>query len=396
MLKVDERPPPLEPPDGRRRHGVAGREQHIVILQYAVHPTRQRALARERALEQRPRNQPSQAPDRAGAPFQSLRMGDRAGVVAGAPQVAHDQARPGLLAVVGVALGDLVAERAQQLDRVLERAAGVGVGTGDQAGGNARGVGDAQLPRRCGGGGGERHVGGRRAVAVDLAGPRDDVVEQRRVRHPASEYAVHGQAVPVASVGRERHASALGLEPEQPAPRGGDADRAGAVGGERGAHEPGGHRRAAAPTRAAGRPLQVPGVAGDAEGGGLGERPQAQLGHVGLADDHRAGVPQASHDLGVRAGGLVLRVGAFAGELADHVDVVLDGDRHPQQRAAATCRAALGGAAARVGLVGLEAWPVRRTPRETRSGAGPGGRCARGTDPTSSREETSPAAISSA
>ena len=64
---------------------------------------------------------------------------------------------------------------------------------------------------------------------------------------------------------------------------------------------PGGDRGAAAAAGAAGGALQIPGVARGAERGCLGERPDAQLGHVGLADHDRAGLAQAAHDLGVGA-----------------------------------------------------------------------------------------------
>ena len=73
-----------------------------------------------------------------------------------------------------------------------------------------------------------------------------------------------------------------------------------------------------------------------------------QLGHVGLADDHRAGLAQAAHHLGVGGSRLVDRVRAPRRQLAGHVDVVLDGDRHAEQRALAARTAA------RVRLVGFQ------------------------------------------
>ena len=99
-------------------------------------------------------------------------------------------------------------------------------------------------PGRRRGGLRERHRRRRRAVHVDVDRARGDVVEQRRVGDAARQHAVDRQAVPGARARRQRDAPALGLEPEQPAPGGGDADRAGAVGAERGADEPGGDRRA--------------------------------------------------------------------------------------------------------------------------------------------------------
>ena len=119
-----------------------------------------------------------------------------------------------------------------------------------------------------------------RAVEVDVARARGDVVEQRRVGDAAREHAVDRQPVPGARARRQRHAPALRLEAEQPAPRGGDADRAGAVGAERRADEAGRDRRRAAAAGPARRALQVPRVARRAERRRLGERPDAQLGHV--------------------------------------------------------------------------------------------------------------------
>ena len=98
------------------------------------------------------------------------------------------------------------------------------------------------------------------------------------------QHAVNRQPVPGAALRRQRDPPALGLQAEQPAPGRRDADRAGAVGAQRGADEPRRHGRGAAAARAAGRALEIPGVARDAERGALGERPLRQLGHVRLAD----------------------------------------------------------------------------------------------------------------
>ncbi len=68
---------------------------------------------------------------------------------------------------------------------------------------------------------------------------------------------------------------------------------------------------------------------------------------MGLADDHRAGRAQPPHDLGVLARGVAECVGAARGDLARDVRVVLDRDRHAEQRARVAA------AAAPVGLVGL-------------------------------------------
>ena len=146
---------------------------------------------------------------------------------------------------------------------------------------------------------------------------------------------------------RERDPAALGLEAEEAAAAGRDADRAAAVGAERAAREAGRDRRRRAAARAARRAVEVPRVAGRAERRGLGEGRDLELGDAGLADDHGAGRAQAAHDLGVLRGGVAERVGAARGHLARDVGVVLDRDRHAEQRAA------IAAAAAAVGLGGL-------------------------------------------
>ena len=139
-----------------------------------------------------------------------------------------------------------------------------------------------------------------------------------------------------------------GFRPNSPHQAAGIRIEPRAVGAERRADQPGRHRRPAAAARSAGRALGVPRVARRAERGRLGERPEGQLGHVRLADDHRARLAQAADDLGVGACRVAVGVRAERRHLAGDVDVVLDGDRHPQQRPLVAA------AAARVGLVGLQ------------------------------------------
>ena len=222
------------------------------------------------------------------------------GLVVDAAQVAreHRGYRPG--AIVGVMLADVVPERAQQLDGVIESAPGVVVKACEDADGKARGVGDPERARRRGGGPGERDIRKRRhAVAPGAGGVGGDVVKQRRVGDASGEQAVDGQAVPGVLARRDGHPSALGLEPEQAAPCRGDADRPGAVGAERCADQPGGDGDGAAAAGASGRTLRVPWVASCSERGRLGERPDHQLGHIRLAYDHGAGLAQLAYDLGV-------------------------------------------------------------------------------------------------
>ena len=132
---------------------------------------------------------------------------------------------------------------------------GVDLARGADRGGE--GEGDAQpLGRACGGGreglGGGRHVV---AVGRDVAG--EDVEQQRRVGDVAGQRAVAAEAVEGLGVGPGGDPAALGLEPDQVGPGGGDADRAGAVGADRAGDEPGRDRRGGAAAGAARRVLEA-------------------------------------------------------------------------------------------------------------------------------------------
>ena len=81
-----------------------------------------------------------------------------------------------------------------------------------------------------------------------------------------------------------------------------------------------------------GRVVGVPRVARRTERDGFGERPQHHLGHRGLADDDCARRAQPPHHLGVVGLGGPVGGGAVCRHLAGDVDVVLDRDRHAEQR----------------------------------------------------------------
>jgi hypothetical protein len=147
--------------------------------------------------------------------------------------------------------------------------------------------------------------------------------------------------VSVVVVRRPGHPATLWLEAEDAAARGRDPDRAGAVDADRRRHEArgdSGRGPAAGPT---GRPLDVPRVARHPPGDRLRERPQPQLGHGRLADDDRAGVAQAPHDLGVRGRPGRDRPCSAAGDLARDVDLVFDRHRDAEQRRPVAVRPAL-------------------------------------------------------
>ena len=133
----------------------------------------------------------------------------------------------------------------------------------------------------------------------EAAAARGRLEEQRGVGDAPGQRPVDAQAVPHLALGSQRDAVALGLDAEQPAEGGRDADRAAAVGAQADAHRARGHGGARPAARAARRVVQRPRVARRAEGQRLGEREDRQLGHVRLADDDRAGLAQRAHDVGV-------------------------------------------------------------------------------------------------
>ena len=138
--------------------------------------------------------------------------------------------------------------------------------------------------------------------------------------------------MPVLAIGRERDAVALRLQPEEAAVGGRPADRAGSIRGVSDRAHPGANRDAAAAARAAGRSGRIPRVPRVAPGGALGEPVDRELRQVGLAEDHGSGVAQPPDDQAVLLRRLAVGGRAVGRHLARVVDVVLDRDRHPQQR----------------------------------------------------------------
>jgi hypothetical protein len=199
-------------------------------LAVAVQASGQPRLRGQRALQKRRRDQPTEPRDRARAPFQSLGMRELGGVVVHAPQIANEDRRDRVGAVIGIPLDDLVPERAQQLERLLHRPRGVSVQAPDDAEGDPARAGHAQARGRARGGARERH--GRRirlvAVARDAThdatrdatrhgarnAARDDVQKQCRVRDAPSEDAVDRQPMPGTYPRRDRHPATLRLESE--------------------------------------------------------------------------------------------------------------------------------------------------------------------------------------
>jgi hypothetical protein len=130
-------------------------------------------------------------------------------------------------------------------------------------------------------------------VALLVAG--HDVEQGGRVAHSPGKRTAGREAL-VPAVRRERHAAARGLDPEDAAARGRDANRAAAVRAVGGGREPGGDRDRRAAARPTRRARRVPGIPAHAVQLGLGHGGDPQLRRVGLADHDEARFLQAADD----------------------------------------------------------------------------------------------------
>ena len=111
------------------------------------------------------------------------------------------------------------------------------------------------------------------------------------------------------------------------------ADGAARVGAEGGDALVGGHRRRGAAARAAGDPLEIPGVPGRAEVGGLRGGAHGELVHVRLAGEDGARRPELLHDRGVVGRDEVVEDPGAAGRPDPlRAEDVLQGDGDPGQR----------------------------------------------------------------
>ena len=136
----------------------------------------------------------------------------------------------------------------------------------------------------------------------------------------------------------ERDRAEARLEPDQPVARRRDANAAARVGAERDRRDAAGHRHRAARGRSARDPRWIPRVHRRAvmrvDPGGL----DAELVHVGLGEDDRAGSAQPRDHLGVRLRRLRLERGAVGRGQAFDVHAVLDDDgdsvERPERRSA--------------------------------------------------------------
>ena len=180
----------------------------------------------------------------------------------------------------------------------------------------------------------ERHAAAARRRVVSIV-PRDDRHESRRIGDRA------GQRSEMVERPRQRHragaahATVRGLEAHDAAARRGQPDGAAGVAAQRTEREPRGHggRRAAA--GAAGAVAGLPRILDVAVMGVVPERAHRQLGHVQLAERHRAGLAQARDRRALdRRRKVLARHGAARGRKARHVAEILVGEGHAVERAA--------------------------------------------------------------
>src|SRR6202034_22644 len=262
--------------------GGYGHQQHVVVSQRLVQALGVVRLAAERPVDRTGWQHPAEARKRADAPFKALGVSERGGLLVDAAQVDRGELwRRHQRAVVDLALLHVVAEAAQQRNRVVQCGTILWVQLRQRRGRQLARERDLQRAGRLAITGGGRPFPERlgfshRRLESDLPKRRqertrrhrvgagiartvgDRVVEQRGVAHRAREHAVDNQAVPRAHVWRKRYSPALSLQPEQPAVGGREADRAAAVARERGADKTGGDGGRAAPAGAAGAVLEPP------------------------------------------------------------------------------------------------------------------------------------------
>ena len=289
------RGPPSGPPP--RVGGEAGAEQHVEAVEGLCQARHQRRLAAPRAIHRRGRRRRPTSSHLTRPPLELARVGHRARAsrrrcrAASAGRTAAGSRRRRLV------LHHLVPERAQQVGGLVQGAHRRGRAW--RIGGSQENAMRSRPARRA-----RLRVGRSRWRLVSVSGAtsatesRNSAASSTR-RGPPSRRA---EPVPVVLERRERHAAALGLEPEEAAARRRDADRAAAVRGERGPHEPCRHGRRGAAARAARGAVRAPGIAGDAPAR-RAERGDRELRQVRVADHHRAGRAQPPHHLGVGAGG---------------------------------------------------------------------------------------------
>ena len=126
---------------------------------------------------------------------------------------------------------------------------------------------------------------------------------------------------------------------EDPAEMGRHAQRAADIGPERERTKARGERGRRAARRAPGGSPKIVRIVGDPVDGVVGLPVVEPEGHVGLAEDHRAGSLDAAHDQRILRGPVVARFRiAPGGRSAGEIEALLDRHGHAEQRAALAAR----------------------------------------------------------
>ncbi len=170
-------------------------------------------------------------------------------------------------------------------------------------------------------------------IALHVAGRR---VERRRaVPDRPCQHVCDAHPVPaLTAIRRRADPPARGLEPEQSAVGGRDANGSAAVGRVRQREHAGGYRRSRPAARSSGAQPLAPGVVCRAEARGLRARAQAELRGVGLRGDDEPGLAIPADELRVVVGHVAGKQPAATGHRhpGDGRGQVLDGERNPAKR----------------------------------------------------------------
>ena len=310
---------PVEAAD-RRRRGRGGRgQQHVDPAEHRADPALQTGFHGASQFQRGPGEQPAVPGVRARARVEARDVRDAQRPVAHAGQRTRQEGHADQ-AVIRFDFDDLVALLRQCLREPPRRRLDDRIEPGFRCGErDPGGQSDAQAARFA-----RRRSPERRPRAGD------DVEQERRVTDRPGQRAEHGQAVEQLVAGR--HPAALRLDPDQAGPRRRNPDGTGAVRAERCGDHACRDRRGGPAGRTARGMTGLPRVARRAERGPLGERPDRHLRDVRLAEHDRARGAQALDDLRVRRHRPAVRRGSPRGDLAGDVDVVLDRDRHAEQR----------------------------------------------------------------
>ena len=146
----------------------------------------------------------------------------------------------------------------------------------------------------------ERSLRWGRPVGIARHGAGHGIQDRRGVPQRPRHHVLDDGAGPVvADVGAERGAPARGLEPDETAFAGGDANGASAVVGVCGRHDARRHGGGRAAARSPGRVVEIPRIVGRAVDLGLGRGKGAELGHVGLPQEHEASRSELRRQMGI-------------------------------------------------------------------------------------------------